>query len=386
MTSLLVRLFVKNQENVADPKVRQDYGTLGGCVGIGCNIFLFFIKLLGGWMTGAISIMADAINNLSDAASSVITLVGFRLAGKPADKNHPFGHGRIEYISGLIVAFLIILMGFELLKTSIAKIIQPEEITFRIISVVILIVSILVKLWMAAFNQKIGRTIRSEAMKATATDSLSDCISTTAVLVGMLLFRFAGWNVDGIVGVIVSCFVMWAGIEAAKETLQPLLGEAPDSEFVLEIQKLVMKQDMIVGVHDMLIHDYGPGRCIISLHAEVPHTVDILDAHDVIDSIEFELMERFQCDATIHMDPIVIDDEETDMAKQWILDYIEKREENLSIHDFRMVKGNTHTNVIFDMIVPFEYMDQTEEIVAWFKHKLHEEHPTYFAVIKVDRG
>ncbi|MDD4372026.1 MAG: cation diffusion facilitator family transporter [Anaerostipes sp.] len=386
MTDLLVRLFIKDKDNVTDPLVRQKYGTMGGCVGIACNIFLFLIKILGGWLTGAISIMADAFNNLSDAASSVITLIGFRMAGKPADKDHPFGHGRIEYISGMIVSFLIILMGFELLKTSIDKIIHPEEITFRMISVVILVVSILVKFWMAAFNKSVGIRINSEAMKATATDSLSDCISTTAVLIGILLFHFLGWNVDGIVGVIVSCFVMWAGVDAAKDTLQPLLGEAPDSEFVMEIQRMVMDHDMVVGVHDMMIHDYGPGRCIISLHAEVPHTVDILEAHDVIDNIEFQLMEQFQCDATIHMDPIVMDDAETDAAKQLVLELIGKRDENLSIHDFRMVKGNTHTNLIFDMIVPYEDMEHAEEIVAWMKTKLHKKHPTFFAVIKVDQG
>lgn len=315
MTKLLISLFVKNSDNVTDAKVRSAYGTLGGMVGIICNLLLFAGKFFAGIITGAISITADAFNNLSDAASSIITLIGFYIAGKPADEDHPFGHGRMEYVSGLIVSLAILLMGFELLKSSIEKIIHPENITFQIISVVILIVSILVKFWMAVFNKNIGNRIQSEAMNATATDSLNDCISTAAVLGGMLIFYFLGYNLDGIIGVLVACFVLWGGYGAIKDTLNPLLGELPDPQLVDNIEDMVMRHDMVIGVHDMIVHDYGPGRRIVSLHAEVPYTVDIMEAHDMIDHIEMRLMQEYQCEATIHMDPVVTDDEETTKTK-----------------------------------------------------------------------
>ena len=386
MTKLLISLFVKNSDNVTDAKVRSAYGTLGGMVGIICNLLLFAGKFFAGIITGAISITADAFNNLSDAASSIITLIGFYIAGKPADEDHPFGHGRMEYVSGLIVSLAILLMGFELLKSSIEKIIHPENITFQIISVVILIVSILIKFWMAVFNKNIGNRIQSEAMNATATDSLNDCISTAAVLGGILIFYFLGYNLDGIIGVLVACFVLWGGYGAIKDTLNPLLGELPDPQLVDNIEDMVMRHDMVIGVHDMIVHDYGPGRRIVSLHAEVPYTVDIMEAHDMIDHIEMRLMQEYQCEATIHMDPVVTDDEETTKTKEKIQAVIDQYDKTLSIHDFRMVTGKTHTNVIFDLVVPYGKKYDVKKILKDIRQKIREEMPgQYFAVIKVDR-
>lgn len=386
MTKLLISLFVKNSDNVTDAKVRSAYGTLGGMVGIICNLLLFAGKFFAGIITGAISITADAFNNLSDAASSIITLIGFYIAGKPADEDHPFGHGRMEYVSGLIVSLAILLMGFELLKSSIEKIIHPENITFQIISVVILIVSILVKFWMAVFNKNIGNRIQSEAMNATATDSLNDCISTAAVLGGMLIFYFLGYNLDGIIGVLVACFVLWGGYGAIKDTLNPLLGELPDPQLVDNIEDMVMRHDMVIGVHDMIVHDYGPGRRIVSLHAEVPYTVDIMEAHDMIDHIEMRLMQEYQCEATIHMDPVVTDDEETTKTKEMIQALIDQYDKTLSIHDFRMVTGKTHTNVIFDLVVPYGKKYDVKKILKDIRKKISSEMPgQYFAVIRVDR-
>lgn len=386
MTDLLISLFIKNKDDLKNHKVRQAYGTMGGAVGIFCNVLLFIGKLAAGLLTGAISIIADAFNNLSDAASSIITLVGFRMAGRPADKDHPFGHGRIEYVSGLLVALAILLMGFELLKSSAEKILSPEAIMFRPLSMGILVVSILVKFWMAGFNKKIGNLIDSETMKATATDSLSDCIATTAVLGGMLIYRFAGVNVDGYVGILVAGFVMWAGFGAAKETLSPLLGTAPDLELVEDIQNEVLDNELIVGVHDMIVHDYGPGRRMISLHAEVPYNVDILEAHDVIDNIEYRLMHKFNCDATIHMDPIVTDDEETNQARELVERIVNECGSELSIHDFRMVEGKTHNNLIFDLVVPFEYDQEVGDITTYIRKEIRKHRENYFAVIKVDRS
>ncbi|MCI5623326.1 MULTISPECIES: cation diffusion facilitator family transporter [Anaerostipes] len=387
MTNLLISFFIKDKDNVKDAKVRNAYGVLGGIVGIGCNIMLFICKFFAGIITGAISITADAFNNLADAASSIITLIGFHMAGKPADEDHPFGHGRMEYISGLIVALAILMMGVELFKTAVSKIVNPEEITFQAVSIIILVLSILVKFWMSVFNNKIGDKIQSETMKATAMDSLNDCISTAAVLGGMLIFHFMGYNLDGYIGIFVACFVLWGGYGAVRDTLDPLLGETPDPELVENIEDMVMRHDMIIGIHDMIVHDYGPGRRIVSLHAEVPYNVDILEAHDLIDHVEMRLMQEYRCEATIHMDPVVTDDEETTKSKQLVETLIHNYDETLSIHDFRMVKGKTHTNVIFDMVIPYGENYQVNKIVKDVRQKIQQELPgNHFAVIKVDRN
>lgn len=386
MLDFLIKKWICDAENVNDAKVRQSYGVLSGTVGIICNLLLFAFKLLAGILTGAVSIMADAFNNLSDAGSSVVTLVGFKMAGKPADTEHPFGHGRIEYLSGLFVAMAILLMGYELLKSSVSKILHPETLEFQAISVVILAAAIVVKLWMAYFNHKLGRKISSEAMKATAADSLSDCISTGAVLAGMLIFYFFKINLDGYIGAAVAVIVLLAGYNAAKETIQPLLGSAPDPKIVEEIRQLVLSEPMILEIHDMVIHDYGPGRRMVSLHAEVAYDVDILEAHDVIDNIEQRLEEQFHYEVTIHMDPVVTDDEELRSVRKMVETLICQENTQWKIHDFRMVRGNTHTNLLFDLVVEAADLVYAKEIENELKKKIHDQDSHYYAVIKVEQS
>ena len=386
MTELLVRCFIRDSDHVEDAKVRQAYGRLSGLVGIVCNVILFTCKLLAGLMTGAVSIMADAFNNLSDAASSIVTLIGFYMAGKPADPDHPFGHGRIEYLSGLFVAAAILMTGFELLKTSVEKILHPEALSFSAISIVILIASILMKMWMARFNFNLGHKIKSQAMQATATDSLSDCIATSAVLVGVIVTMITGKNIDGFIGVLVALFVCVAGFNAAKETIQPLLGQAPDPDLVDNIKKRVKQEDMILGIHDLVIHDYGPGRRMITLHAEISYKEDIMEAHDMIDNVERDLMQEFQCTATIHMDPVVTDDEELNLMREKVEALVRTLDASWKIHDFRMVRGNTHSNLIFDLVVPTDALKDKFEIEAKVRDLIHIMNPNYNAVITVEQS
>lgn len=386
MTELLVGWFIKDKENIHDTKVRQSYGRLSGFVGICCNVLLFALKLFIGLATGAVSIMADAFNNLSDAASSVVTLIGFYMAGRPADGGHPYGHGRIEYLSGLFIAAAILMTGVELMKSSVEKILHPEAPEFSLVSIVILAASILLKLWMSKFNFKLGERIQSEVMKATATDSLSDCISTGAVLLGALIGILAGKNLDGWIGALVALFVCFAGLGAAKETIQPLLGQAPDPELVNKIKERVIKEEKILGVLDLNVHDYGPGRRMISLHAEVSYKEDILEAHDLIDNIERDLMKEFQCDATIHMDPVVTDDEEMNKVRQMVEAIVTEKNAEWKIHDFRMVRGSTHTNLIFDLVVAPEELVKKQEIERWVKEKIHDAAPELYAVVTVEQS
>lgn len=386
MTQWFIRAFIKNSEQVNDVEVRKQYGQLAGGVGIACNLLLFLFKLLAGVLTGAVSIMADAFNNLSDAGSSVVTTIGFHMAGKPADPEHPFGHGRIEYLSGLFVAAAILLMGYEMLRSSLDKVLHPVELEFKAVSVIILLAAILVKLWLAYFNFKLGRKISSEAMRATATDSLSDCVSTGAVLAGMIIFRILGWNLDGYIGIVVSVLVLFAGISAMKETIKPLLGTTPEPELVEEIRKEVLREELVIGLHDMIVHDYGPGRRMVSLHAEVPYQTDILEAHDVIDNIENRLREDFQYEVTIHMDPVITDDEQLKEAKELVMKIVKATNEAWKIHDFRIVKGNTHTNVIFDLVVSADEMLREKEIEMDMQKKIHETDKQYYAVIKVEQS
>ena len=386
MIDLLVNWFVKDKENIHDAKVRQSYGRLSGLVGIFCNVILFALKLFSGLMTGAVSIMADAFNNLSDAASSVVTLIGFYMAGKPADLDHPYGHGRIEYLSGLFVSAAILLTGVELMKSSVDKILHPEALSFSVSSVVILVISILLKLWMSRFNYKVGRRIDSEAMKATGADSLSDCVSTSAVLLGVVIAMLTGRNFDGWFGAVVALFVCFAGFSAAKDTIQPLLGQAPDPELVKQIRERVMQEDKILGVHDLIIHDYGPGRRTISLHAEISYKEDILEAHDMIDNVERNLMEEFQCDATIHMDPVVNDDEELNQMKIRVEEAVTEENPEWKIHDFRMVRGQTHTNLIFDLVIQPEELTRAGEIEKRIKDKIHTMDSHFYAVVTVEQS
>lgn len=385
MTSLLIRLFIKNHSQTENQQVRQKYGLLGGIVGIVCNVALFLAKIVAGLLTASISITADALNNLSDAGSSIVTLIGFKMSGKPADDEHPFGHGRMEYISGFVVSIAIILVGIELIRSSIDKIIHPEEVTFSILSVVILLVSIGVKLWMGLFNRKLGKMIDSAALKATAMDSISDVVTTSTVLLGILVSVLTGFSIDGYAGIIVAMFILYTGFMTAKDTLNLLLGEAPDVKFVQEIEKEVLSYEDVVGVHDLIVHNYGPGRSVISLHAEVPCHIDVLKIHDTIDTIERDLKKKFGCDCVIHMDPIVTDDQKINEVHEKMETLVKLIDPSITIHDFRMVEGPTHTNLIFDVVVPHKFRLSDEQVVEAVRYAAQTLDKTYEVVINVDK-
>lgn len=383
---LLVKWFIKDYENTKDIKVRQAYGVFGGVLGIACNLFLFLAKFLAGIMTGAISIMADAFNNLSDALSSVVTLIGFKMAGKPADKEHPFGHGRMEYLAGLFISAAIMLVGWQLGVSSVQKILHPQSLNYSALSVWILILSIFVKFWMASYNRFLGNKIQSATMKATAMDSLSDCIATTAVLLSIGIGYFTSWNVDGIAGLLVSIFIFIAGINAMKDTVQPLLGQAPDQEFVNKIEEIVLSHDVIIGIHDLVVHDYGPGRIMASLHAEIPYDMDIMKAHDIIDDIEMDIKKEFRCDITIHMDPVVFDDEKANEMKQKVLQIIKRVDGDLTMHDFRMTTGPLRTNLIFDVVVPYDCKKTAIEVKRAIEKEVEKLEGNYYARVQIDKG
>lgn len=360
MIGLLSKLWIKDGDNVASFQVRQAYGMLCGALGICLNILLFLGKILAGTLSKSIAITADAFNNLSDAGSSLITLIGFKMSGQEADPDHPFGHGRIEYISGLIVSGAILIMGYELIVSSFKKVLQPEETSFSPLIAMILLASILVKLYMAYYNFSVGKKISSSAMKATATDSLSDTVTTAVVLIATLAEHFFKWKIDGFCGILVGLFILYAGFNAARDTINPLLGQPPAKEFVEQIQQIVLNTDGVLGMHDLIVHDYGPGRVIISLHAEVSAAGNILEIHDMIDRLEQTLNKQLNCEAVIHMDPVVTQDPDIDLWKDRIHDILFSIDSSLHMHDFRMVKGNTHTNIIFDMVLPHNYkMDKS---------------------------
>ena len=355
MTNMLVRLFVPNYQDTEDPKVRTRYGMLSGVVGIICNLILFLSKMLIGLLTNSISVMADAFNNLSDAASSIIGFVGAKMAGKPADEDHPFGHGRIEYISAFIVAFLVIQVGFSLFKTSVGKIIHPEEMVFQPVSVVILLLSVAVKLWMGLFNKKLGKQINSSVMLATSADSLGDVLATSATIVSILVYGILGWNIDGIVGLCVSAVVLLAGVNIAKDTLEPLIGAPIDHQLYTEISNYVESFDGSVGTHDLIIHNYGPSRSMASIHAEVPNDVDIQISHEIVDRIEQEAYKRFHISLVIHMDPVETKNEQYLKLRQMLNEVLDEVDSRLQFHDFRMVNGKERINLIFDLVVPRDY-------------------------------
>ena len=385
MVSLLIHIFIKDYRNTDSPEVRQQYGILSGAVGILFNIILFGTKFLAGLISHSIAITADAFNNLSDAGSSIITLVGFKMAGEKPDPHHPFGHGRIEYISGFLVSIIILLMAIELLRSSIGKILHPSDIDFSPLIVGILVLSILVKLYMFYYNRTMSRKIQSAAMAATALDSISDTLATSVVLLSILIAHFTGLKIDGWCGTAVGLFILFAGFNAAKDTIGPLLGQAPDPEFVKSIRDLVMSYDEVLGVHDLIVHDYGPGRLMVSLHAEVPAKGDILHLHDTIDNIEKRLRRELSCEAVIHMDPILNDDEETNTLKSAVMDIVKTIDQSLTIHDFRIVKGPTHTNLIFDVVEPYQVSFLPEDLEAMIQQKVQELDPRYFTVVQVDR-
>ena len=386
MIELLAKWFIPHRDSMEDGALRRAYGTLCGAVGIGLNILLFMGKFFAGQLSGSIAVTADAFNNLSDAGSSAVTLLGFRLAGKKPDTDHPFGHGRIEYISGLIVAGLILLMGVELAKSSFDKILHPEEVTFSVLALVILAVSVAVKLYMWFYNRRIGGKLRSAAMEATAMDSLSDAAATFAVLLATLIGKWTGLAVDGYVGLLVALFILFSAYKAAKETLSPLLGQAPDPELVQRIRDIVAEHDTVVGIHDLVVHDYGPGRQMVSLHAEVPASGDILELHDVIDNIERELHEKLHVQAVIHMDPIVTDDTEVDALRRQVAELARQVEPRMTVHDLRVVRGTTHTNLVFDAVLPLDAAITPAEAARRIREKVSELDGDNYAVVTVEHS
>ena len=384
MTEFLLRRLVRGAQNTEDPAVREAYGRLAGIAGVVCNVLLFAGKFLLGTLTGSVSITADAVNNLSDASSSIVTLIGFRLAAKPADDGHPFGHHRIEYLAGLAVAAMILLIGAELVKTSIGKIIHPADVECTAATVVVLLVSILIKLWLARFNRTLGKKIGSPALMATAADSRNDVITTAAVLLCAVLSAATGLRLDGYVGLLVALFILWSGVSIAKDTIDPLLGAAPDESLVHAIAAEITGYDGILGIHDLMVHDYGPGRRFASAHAEVDYRMDILDAHELLDDIEHDVRTKLHVDLVLHCDPIVTDDAERSALRDRVLKYLTEQDARLSIHDFRVVRGTGHTNVIFDLVVPFDLAGTTAELQQGLEQALSADGQQYHAVITAD--
>ena len=385
MFSLLERLFIKNRDNTSDPGVRGAYGRLCGIMGIILNIMLFGIKYAAGRISGSIAVTADAFNNLSDAGSALITLAGFSLAARRPDAGHPFGHGRFEYLTGLGVSIAIILMGIELGKTSVEKIISPQPVTPGLLPALILALSILVKLYMFMYNRRVGKKLDSEAMLATASDSLSDSAATAVVLLSMGVQRLTGLEVDSWAGTAVALFIIWSGISAARDTLRPLLGQAPSPELVEKIRDIVMSNTEICGMHDLIVHDYGPGRLIISLHAEVDGSGDIFELHDAIDNVERELKKQLNCLATVHMDPIHTDNEELTRMRSQVTEKLRSLDGRISIHDFRMVPGPSHTNLIFDAVVPYGNGLTDSQAKEKISRLIEDSFPGCYAVVEIDR-
>lgn len=384
MTEFLVRHFIKDSENIHDPAVRERYGTLSGFVGICLNILLFAGKFIAGTISASIAITADAFNNLSDAGSSIVTLIGFRLAGQKPDRSHPFGHGRIEYLSGLAVSVVILLMGIELARTSVDKILHPEAVEISVLTCAILLASILIKGWMCLFNRKLGRKINSSAIVATSSDSLSDTLATTAVLVGTLIGHFSGLKLDGWFGILVAVFIMITGVKSLRDTIGPLLGQAPDPEIVAEIRAIVLSHPEIRGIHDLIIHDYGPGRLFASLHAEISKDSDIMQAHDVIDNIEREIYHTTRCETSIHMDPIAVNDAKVEEMKDKVAAILRQIDPNISYHDFRMTDGPSHTNLIFDIVKPIDCKTSDDELMERIDKAVSELPGRYYSVITID--
>ena len=385
MTDRLIRRFVRDADNIDDPAVRYAYGRLAGVSGVAANVLLFVVKLLAGVLSGSLAIVADAFNNLSDAGSSIVTLVGFRLSCAPPDKKHPFGHGRIEYLSALAVAAMIMIAGFELLTSAVDKMLHPQPAQLHALTPFILAAAIGVKLWMALFFRRIGTRIDSESLRASAADSRNDVICTAVVLLTSLISPLLKVNIDGYVGAAVALFVMWSGFSVMRETVSPLLGQAPDEELVTDIKRTVTAYDGIVGVHDLMVHNYGPGRLVMSLHAEVPCREDMMRSHDLIDRVERELMEKYHALVCIHMDPVDFDDPKVAQLRAMVALLVAEMDEGMTIHDFRVVFGETHTNLIFDLVVPFTCKDIQAAADA-LADRIHERDDRLFAVITAEHA
>ena len=387
MIGSLVRRFIRDSDKTEDSAVRERYGMLAGGVGLALNLLLFAGKLAAGLISGAISITADAFNNLSDAASSVVTLIGFRLAGQDPDREHPFGHGRAEYLAGLAVSVLILLVGVELGRSSVEKIFHPEAVEFSWLSAGVLVCSVLVKLWMGHFNRILGRRIGSPAMAAAAADSRSDAAATSAVLAGLIVGGFSSLNIDGWIGLLVALFILKAGMGAMKDTLDPLLGQPPSEELVKEIEKTILAHPEITGIHDLVVHDYGPGRQMMSAHAEVDAASDLLEIHDVIDQAERELKQRFHLEAVIHMDPVAVNDPQTTALRERVAGIARTLDPSVTVHDFRVTAGPLHTNLIFDMVVPYSVSGTDRELREKIQGLVRSEMgENYYTVIEIDRA
>lgn len=369
-----------------NPAARKKAGMRASGVGILCNLLLFGGKLAVGALANSIAIMADAFNNLSDAGSSIVTLAGFKMADKPADREHPFGHGRIEYVSGLVVAFLILLVGVQLFMSSVEKILHPEALQSGVAALVILVLSIIVKLFMGLYYRHVGQKIDSPSLKAAMTDSISDVVATAAVLLSVAIFLCFQINVDGIIGALVAVFVFAAGIKTVRDTLNPLLGQAPDPQLVEDIKNHVLSYDGVLGLHDLMVHNYGPGQFMASLHVEVAADEDIMKSHDMIDTIERELQTLLHVLTVIHMDPIVMNDERVSQARDEVAEIIKRVEPRVSFHDFRMVEGPSHTNLIFDLLVPYELAPKSSQYVEQIDRAVKQYNSRYFTVITVDKG
>ena len=386
MTELLLRTFMKERDP-ALPGVRAAYGRLASIVGIACNVLLFAGKFLAGTLFGSIAVIADAMNNLSDASSNVVSLLGFKLAAKPADEDHPYGHGRYEYLAGLCVSVMVLVIGISLLRESFAKVLHPEEVGFSLLSVAVLVASIAVKLWLSLFNNKVGGIIDSDTLRATAADSRNDVISTGAVLLSTLLCKFTGLAViDGVMGLGVAAFILYSGVMLIKDTLSPLLGEAPDPQLVSYIEKRTLSYPGVLGVHDLMVHDYGPGHQFASLHVEFAAEADVLDAHDVIDNIERDFMRNDHLLVTIHYDPIVTVDSAVADIRGYLTEVLHGIDPALSMHDLRIVPGATHTNILFDLVLPAGYKGEAAAVVAQLKEAARRKNENYFCVIKIEQS
>lgn len=386
MTELLLKIFIKNRKETSSGTVREKYGALASGVGIACNLLLFVLKLVLGILSGAVAVLADAFNNLSDIGSSVVTMLGFRIAKKPADKGHPFGHGRMEYMSAFMVAILIILVGIELLKSSAEKLFSPSPLQVSPFLFIGLVGSVLVKLWLGLFQRRLGISIGSSALIATARDSANDCISTCAVLASVIVFKATGFNPDPYVGILVALFILWSGYCTARDTLSPLLGEPPPKELVEGIENTILEHKDFCGIHDLIVHNYGPGRRFASVHVEVPQEMDMLYCHEQIDDCERELHEKLGIETVIHMDPIAVNDPVCNTLRERVADDIKSINRELNIHDFRVVHGTGHTNLIFDIVVPQGFKISDSELKAKVNELVKRIDKTYFCVINVDRN
>ncbi|MBQ9728606.1 MAG: cation transporter [Clostridia bacterium] len=384
MTNFLIRIFIGKHNDPTDLKTRGKFATLAGVTGILCNVLLFAGKLTIGILAASVAIIADAFNNISDAGSAVVTLIGFRLASKPVDKEHPLGHGRIEYVCGFIVDMLIILVGFELFKSSIEKIMDSKVPHVGNVTLWILGAAILVKFWLFLFYRKIGKTIQSSALRAQAADSLSDCVATTLVLVSSIIAKYFGVAIDGWAGILVAAFILYTGVKAAKDTIDLLLGSPPDPEFIKNIYKFCENYTQIVGIHDVMVHDYGPGRQIVSFHAEVPSDSDINLAHEEVDKLERDMNEEFGCIVTVHLDPIVVNDERVNELRAFALSCAQEVHPKFTIHDFRMTVGEKHINLIFDLLIPNDCKMPTEDAAKAVEHNIRAQNPNYFCVIRAE--